>query len=225
MPRKKFAAKQFALAAPEVIAVIAIIAILALSMWPSYYERHARSRYSRVLDDLAVQRRAVEAYAADHSKYPRSTWGCAPFLDKYAGSPIWYTLAREITTPIAYLTHLMEDPNAGGGFFANTKAERLYQYYSTDWFSYMIYNGRAWPACPFPDLPGFVWTYGNNKTVSGMRAYFGAYMLWANGPLGVSGDTSQYLLYDPTNGTVSQGNIFIGQKSPTPYYVPPNWFF
>ena len=211
----------------ELLIVVAIIAILAAIALPNFLEAQTRSKISRVKADLRTCRTAIEAYAVDYNHYPRSSWGCLPYYDQLFGEPVWGTLTKAITTPLTYITSIPFDPFAPQ---ERHVTDRLYGYDSVDSLTNMVNNGKSWPNCPVPDLPGFIYVYGTQKTIRGYRAYFGAFYLWSLGPKGIqlltTGTVDNYFLqYDPTNGTISDGRIFVTQKFTDPRYVPPNQFF
>jgi len=108
----------------ELLIVVAIIAILAAIAVPNFLEAQVRSKVSRSKADMRSLATAIEAYSVDNNKYPSivaptSQWGPDPqpgatlingpsvFYQGTAGVSsrfIW------ITTPIAYITSVFRDP-------------------------------------------------------------------------------------------------------------------
>jgi len=80
----------------ELLIVVAIIAILAAIAVPNFLEAQMRSRVARVKADMRTIVTGLEAYRVDTNKYP-------PHQDLPSD------LTR-LTTPVAYLTSLPEDP-------------------------------------------------------------------------------------------------------------------
>lgn len=214
----------------ELLIVVAIIAILAAIAVPNFLEAQTRSKASRALADMRSQRTAIEAYAVDYNKYPRHTWGIGNypgvgnFYDTYEGEMILGTLPREITTPVAYLTSLPMDHF--GINSADTVDAKLYTYQSTDMHQRFFDTGSG--TIPVPGMPGYVYLPNNAVVNRRWEVYFGKYVLLSVGPLGTrqfeitfpGGRTDFFMQYDPTNGTLSRGTIFVSQKSTAPVYVP-----
>lgn len=205
----------------ELLIVVAIIAILAAIAVPNFLEAQTRSKVSRVLSDLRTMRTAVETYAVDTNRYPRTSWGCGPGGaggsgpgDAYQGQPIWGTLVPwEITTPISYLTSLPRDPFAAG----DTQDWDAIFYTYQEVNSKISYASKGY-SCPVPGERGFIYVV----TAPSLRAtldYMGLYFLWSIGPAGTD-QPEFYMQYDSTNGTISEGRVFVSQKFSSPTYVP-----
>jgi type II secretion system protein G len=206
----------------ELLIVVAIIAILAAIAVPNFLEAQVRSKVSRVKSDLRTMRTAVESYAVDNSRYPRTSWGCAPYLDEINGQLVWGTLLpSQITTPISYLSSLPTDP------FAKNSTDRvdaiLYTYQDpVSQLKYYLENPTGCPALE----PGYVYLPSGYSEVDAMELYMGKYFLWSIGPAGPDQEdaggnqVSFFQQYDPTNGTVSVGHVFVSQKSSDTVYVP-----
>ncbi len=197
----------------ELLIVVAIIAILAAIAVPNFLEAQTRSKISRVRSDMRTQKLAVEAYSVDNNKYPRVSYPNPPYNDQINGEYVYNTLTKDITTPIAYLSSITLDTFAHRD--ATILTDKMFQYGEIK--SIRDYRRRGLPEATFP---GESWTanYGNEFTCKKMERYMGAYYLWSHGPLGTQfftggGDTERYFLqYDPTNGTNSEGRIYIAQK-------------
>lgn len=180
MPRKAFTLI-------ELLIVVAIIAILAAVAVPNFIEAQIRSKVSRVKADFHALRTALEAYAVDCGGYPDPA------------STIWHTTLQDvpmITTPIAYLTSFPTEtfPLKDSSLYFDPDLldhGKYYRYYNTH-----RYEG----------------TYSEINHL-GLKWY-----LMSNGPdldIAVNDDVSAkdtldgktYMYYDPTNGTVSWGDI------------------
>lgn len=220
----------------ELLTVVATIAVLAAIAVPNFLEAQVRSKLSRTVSDMAVVSASLQAYFADYNAYPPNNPELREFLlasrdlseinkhtlptpttatvswtsddpkaehdrpeyrlrsgvDETSPTfPILLSSARDLnvlTTPVAYLTGRMPD----------------------DTFT-QHHNGSATPACGFlyVNLSDLETTPSLEKHADSQgRRYlllsFGPdYMLSATNP--AKGTT---LAYDPTNGTISPGDIF-----------------
>lgn len=198
----------------ELLVVVAIIAVLALMALPNLLEAQVRAKAARARADLRHIATALEAYALDHGDYPRN----------------WFygygTISPDLTTPVAYLTtNYLFDPFA-------TRLVDPYAYFG-DWpqFTQFYTYNRVLPLCEaiklIPDSP---WQPGAEAIDGPAPDYnegalrkYGQWRLFSLGPdrLWIIGRdlASTDILYDPTNGTVSFGNIIRTQLSPEGHIV------
>ena len=168
----------------ELLVVVAIIAILAAIAVPNFLEAQVRSKVSRMKADMRSLATAIEMYAVDHNGYP---------YDFYEPQGSDWDTWRQITTPIAYMTTVPLD------FFAKPPQPLDYGYYK------------------------------NRPTVEQIRGYLVAnirYVMLSIGPdrlldytWGIGGEAGYELnkqivewSYDPTNGTISAGDIIRTNK-------------
>lgn len=188
----------------ELLIVVAIIAILAAIAVPNFLEAQVRSKVSRVKADQRTVATALEAYMVDNNRYPRHYWpaGTTALMTR---SNLTLTV---LTTPIAYITstNAMRDP-----FLENTTAivgpglPGAGTQYQADYQSYQTYetfmqdygtpeNFAAW--C--------LWSYGPDASEDAIQ--FRMYNYAVNP---TPGNLAQFSLgiYDPTNGTISGGDI------------------
>lgn len=190
---------RFAFTLIELLVVVAVLAILAAIALPNFLEAQVRSKTSRVLADLNSMRVAAEAYAVDYNKYPRMAWGRAPFYDVYTGhgrtnEPIFGTFGYWVTTPVAYLTTFdFLDP------FTRDKNVS----FDAILYTYHDYRTGKFLEDNFSD-------YGADDVLRFERK-FGEYFFLSLGPDGSK--IPFFTQYDPTNGTVSAGNIIRSQRS------------
>jgi prepilin-type N-terminal cleavage/methylation domain-containing protein len=131
----------------ELLIVVAIIAILAAIAVPNFLAAQTRAKVSRGLSDLRTMRIATESYAVDNNRYPRSSWGCAPFNDQLYGEPVWGTFTSRITTPIQYMTTIPLDVFAQN--VGEKITDKLYAYGTVDSTLYYLFSSP-----PPSDLPG-----------------------------------------------------------------------
>lgn len=162
----------------ELLVVVAIIGILAAIAAVNYLEASTRSRVSRVRADMRTIGVAIESYRIDNNVYPRAAIG-----DWKLTAPL-----EALTRPTAYLAAVPEDPFGTAPLdFSNAIVLAGY-----------LYKDRATTSVNMPaDVYGPVW-----RELPG-REWF----LHSSGPNRVW-DVTPYAEYDPTNGTISRGDIF-----------------
>jgi prepilin-type N-terminal cleavage/methylation domain-containing protein len=202
----------------ELLIVVAIIAILAAIAVPNFLEAQIRSKVSRVKSDLRTFATAIEAYSVDYNNPPPEA-GRAPFPGltfSPGGSLQTGILTSAITTPVAYMTNfVIFDP-----FMIEDKAATM----DTRLFTYQAYAWR-WPKAKpnaLPDTQAISANEGSMLTGGGFRDLYGDWRLfsvgpdksWTNDPArpGFFSPANVGLPYDPSNGTISQGNIVRSQK-------------
>ncbi len=183
----------------ELLIVVAIIAILAAIAVPNFLEAQTRSKVSRMQADMRTIATALEAYQVDYNRYPldtlqRAIAGVTPF--EYSTQEIFIPL----TTPVAYLTSL----EATADIF---QEQEPYSPNLPGTFGYVLFI-NYWP----PSLPGV-----SNNGLTAERE--GIRMNWVLGSFGPDGESSAINIgrpinnfpvtgaYDPTNGTISEGDI------------------
>ena len=192
----------------EVLVVVAIIAVLAAVAVPNFLLAQSRAKTARAVSDMRTLATALETYAADNARYPSHAEALADGTVNYpavrAGlTTVEFTPDGPLTTPVAYLTAVPVDPT--------------------------LASGGANPAWP-PGLPGsrygYVETRGMAAIMTGrglgasaarLEPRYGAWRLMAAGPDGDRGDAKSGRLYDPTNGTVSDGDLMRSQRNPVEF--------
>ncbi|MGI8908837.1 MAG: type II secretion system protein [Candidatus Sumerlaeaceae bacterium] len=176
----------------ELLMVVAIIVILAAIAIPNFLEAQTRAKVSRAHNDLRAIGTAIESYRVDHNQYPPENWVGAERVSAWGDFfiPNAVRLVR-ITTPIAYITSLPNDIFDPGTDPLNQLQPHTYHYVAK--------NDPTRPN----EIPFF---QGNNPDNMHME-----WMMQSYGPdLGRDGGSEtywQYPRYDPTNGTLSIGNI------------------
>ena len=190
----------------ELLIVVAIIAILAAIAVPNFLEAQTRSKVTRTMADMRSVGVAFEAYATDYGSYPVFRYTGAAYADwlMVEDTPSNYYnngwIGGLLTTPIAYMSSLPRD-------YYNTRimagrTRGLNYSFWTDilkpgiklpgnfkaWFD-MMHNQLG---SLFPERPNWILeSCGPDLT------WWGA----------IQGATADSYLYDPTNGTISQGMI------------------
>lgn len=185
----------------ELLIVVAVIAVLAAIAVPNFLEAQTRSKVARVRSDLRTIATGLEAYAVEWNRYPPTRGTFEPSFEERLAP---------LTSPVAYLSSLTSDPftrRAGIWSGAVTTTDR------TDVYGYNTAASSAGLGLNDPASPE------HQK-----------WSLTSGGPDGVIGypyyaftenriRTQRYVvfIYDPTNGTVSEGDIFRrGGKIPGP---------
>ncbi|MCC6545636.1 type II secretion system protein GspG [Candidatus Sumerlaeota bacterium] len=177
----------------ELLIVVAIIAILAAIAVPNFLEAQTRSKVARTQADLRTMATAIEAYRVDNNSYPYVTGLLQPLPERLMGNR-----HSNITSPIAYMTSTPQDPffrfSTVNSPFTSTSD---YVYVSgnvylatSSAFNTAIYRGSIY------SLAG----RGPDKNI-----LFGGYCMAH--PIAISNGGNIRGSYDPTNGTVSEGDI------------------
>ncbi len=198
----------------ELLIVVAIIAILAAIAIPNFLQAQTRAKVSRAQADMRSIATALESYYVDHNDYP---------LCGYDGVPEdtgWHFLNYTITTPIAYLTDIgLEDP-----FFANAEGYSDDGLAASPWLRNFRYVNYDIVYNDFLEAPAAFTRYNR---------IYGMWALFSRGPDNFYRFGSHYLYdpddlwlssvpYDPTNGTVSIGDITRCQLG-EPNFGPVEW--
>ena len=181
----------------ELLIVVAIIAILAAIAVPNFLTAQVRSKVSRAKSDMRSMATAIEAYAVDHKMYPPDG------DDLFLFNPIVdFNVARRlvvITTPIGYITDLPLDP-------FNEHKFRI----APDDFANPL-------PLLFPGDPPYTYNYNTFGSYRAEPAYFiptnkgkpVQFSLNSLGPSRTFDSLYGRVHYDPTNGAVSRGEVFI----------------
>lgn len=193
----------------ELLVVVAIIAILAGIAIVNMQAAQVRAKVSRSRADIRTVVVGLEAYAVDWNAYPTYHYSDVPMalLDFHIGGkvPGWgmpdpdWNGANPLTTPVAYMTQMPEDP-----FKAHlTGAPReVREFLYVNW----AYATAQVTTPPWHNI--FVYA-GKN---------YGVYRIHSRGP-DLDGPDSG-TPYDPTNGTTSGGDITYGQANQFDHFIP-----
>lgn len=168
----------------ELLVVVAIIGILAAIALPNFLEAQTRAKVSRTKADMRTLANAIEAYAVDNNAYP---------YDFYKGGKNEWDTWNQLTTPIAYVTSYPLDR------FSKEPRPFDYGLYSNRPTQAQIYGYiRAGVTYIFLSIgPDRIRDYDWN--ISGETGY----------------DLNEQIIqwsYDPTNGTISRGDIIRTNK-------------
>lgn len=186
----------------ELLIVVAIIAILAAIAVPNFLEAQIRAKVSRAKSDMRTMATGLELYRVDQNRYPDL-----------------FTRIRVITTPISYISSIPRDvfrlqQQTGSGSWR----QRSYRYGAMDLDTpsrfILASNG------PDTDIDAYSslnagggsddddtenWEVDNQA----LRFYPGySQELFSDSGATVNAATFRYVIYDATNGTISDGDIF-----------------
>jgi len=184
----------------ELLVVVAVIAILAAIAVPNFLEAMARSKVSRTKADLRTVSLALEVYRVDTNRYPPDfQYGVRAFVDRL----------KNLTTPVAFMTSVPGDPFVTRGTIEEytapkgTNAWREGGSKTAPYVEPLTYD-YAFRISPLGVMESNA-TWGRISSSPGAT-------LWAMRGSGPDswptylGDNAKP--YDPTNGTVSDGDIF-----------------
>ncbi len=190
----------------ELLIVVAIIAILAAIAVPNFLEAQTRAKTAAVLSDMRSVKTALESYQVDYATYPPIA-GNEDNVMNMGGMMRMPFLPVSLTTPISYMSSIPLDPFnplnmadhdhsfiyiSNGNFSdavlqqyrANVESKNVNAVYAPRYALYSTGPDKSYGAMAMQMDPGPPPTYG---------------MMYA------MNDT--VVQYDPTNGTLSSGDI------------------
>ena len=181
----------------ELLIVVAIIAILAAIAIPNFIEAQARAKVSRCKSDLRSMATALEAYAVDANHYP--PYGCITLEDEFLYPALRNNkfdkmcfVGPSLTTPVAYISSVPIDP------FVETLAGPSIMHH-------VEYLNMKQHVANFP-RPLATW-------MTQLMPAWGMWRMVAAGPDRDRGlDIKNGIVYDTTNGTVSDGDVVRSQR-------------
>jgi prepilin-type N-terminal cleavage/methylation domain-containing protein len=203
----------------ELLIVVAIIAILAAIAVPNFLEAQTRSKVSRAKADMRSMATAIEAYYVDFNAYPKcNNFGTSCYNPGAAGPTYEASLVLErLSTPIAFMTAgLLNDPfitklrsgtiNSTDGTFTPTLAtsDPLLKYfkYFTPGMNPVGSGGGLQDVGSATDKARYMWVVVSNGPSLTLLNMGGVFAPTATVP------ATSNNIYDPTNGTTSNGSIF-----------------
>jgi len=186
----------------ELLIVVAIIAILAAIAVPNFLEAQVRSKVSHQLANMRTATTALESYFTDYNAYPPTTYNTVN--GTFADNENWKVYPGSLTTPIAFISSessLIDIFRKAHNFPSHLANEIMY----LPTFYYQLpYDGP--PASYAPQMNRYgMWVIRS----AGPDTYY-------QNNLNMHGDYTaggwNLASYDPTNGTVSAGDIYRSQK-------------
>jgi prepilin-type N-terminal cleavage/methylation domain-containing protein len=194
----------------ELLIVVAIIAILAAIAVPNFLEAQVRSKVSRQKSNMRTVATALEAYAVEYNRYPVSTISPFDVFPPGYGPSRYKVYPGQLTTPVSFITSAapMEDIFRLPHGYSNPLANQIY-YLPT-----LVYL-----------VGGPYIGYASAAAYAAQDKRYGAWVLRSAGPdlyyqnyPNIRDDYGEPIHqwnlagYDPTNGTVSSGDIYRSQK-------------
>lgn len=179
----------------EAMLAAAILALLVIIALPRFSRAELRAKTSKARSDLHCIAVALENYAADNGRYPmhgfQSEWDAGNFTNSRQA------LTSIITTPVAYLSSLDITRDVFVGNVAPTSTS------PEDYWVKTHYNYACF------DAP---WNNENPTARTSAQRLYGMWRLAAAGPdekyFRDGAGTFKVQSYDPTNGTISSGDIY-----------------
>lgn len=170
----------------ELLIVVAIISVLAAIAVPNFLEAQVRSKVARTESDLRALAGALDVYHIDHGTFPRAL--------------LFQNLDERlvpVTTPIAYIATLPADPFHRRDSTGLAATAPTYAYASGN-----IYFGTA-SNFDTTEYLGSIFSLAGRGPDATINAggYCMAHPRALQHNIGVLG------AYDPTNGTISEGDI------------------
>ena len=213
----------------ELLIVVAIIAILAAIAVPNFLEAQTRSKVSRAKSDLRTLQLGLEMYFVDNNSYPYTeSINASIWLPPQGPGPASAPADRAggLTSPVAYLSSIPRDPFRHGQ--VNLAGVQVFDeapiYYERAGFGYKngVKSNTTISLVP-SDAVGTGSMDGvslTNTQVTNPAFTPRPYILYSLGPDlsphvkapggGPNVTNSRWSIfnrYDPTNGTVSAGNV------------------
>jgi type II secretion system protein G len=210
----------------ELLIVVAIIAILAAIAVPNFLEAQVRSKVSRCKSDMRTLATAMESYKIDANHYPPDILYYGPASDPTRIEQ-WLLLYR-LSTPVAYVTSIPADLFVNKrGLTGNTLFRNSQLAYSGEetieqrWGR--AYNTHNGPVAATGEVNPWVLYFGG-KDIGKVWAVvskgpdlwdsWGAWFVFGGEDyinrlpaLPALGQTRGGAIYDPTNGSLSDGDI------------------
>jgi type II secretion system protein G len=169
----------------ELLIVVAIIGILAAIAVPNFINARMRALISRTMADVRTLAQGVDMYRIDNNSVPfrQPGWPCGLCPEEQLTHT--YNISP-ITSPVAYVATIPFDPfiDSPGAKLGENRGDGLL----AGWYLYVALNKGQ-----------------------GLDQYHGSWWIWGWGP---DKTRQSYPLrpYDPSNGTVSSGDIIASEK-------------
>lgn len=189
----------------ELLIVVAIIGILAAIAIPNFLNAQVRAKVSHQLSNLVSTTTGLESYLVDNNEYPMTTdptWN-----GSWTATQRWKVFPGSLTVPIKYLSSnaSLQDIFREAHKFQDELSNQIM--YLPSFYYRPPYDGQSF-----------------GEAVYSAQVYrYGMWVIRSAGPdswyqchPGMAGDYDDggwnRASYDPTNGTVSFGDIYRSQK-------------
>lgn len=198
----------------ELLVVVAIIALLAAIALPNYKKAQTRSKIARVKNDFRMIASALEAYHTDAGTYPIHN-SPASQNGVFGEDTLGSNRMDILTTPVSYLSHFPGDPF----YFAvpgGEPAGKGMGYFIYTWETYNLYGDNPWGTSPRGPFSEFwqadyyaIRSRGPNGNWDWDLGPEHFQLPWVDAwQYGCIKGTLYYVLYNPTNGVTSYGDIY-----------------
>ncbi len=171
----------------ELLIVVAVITILAAIALPNFLEAQVRSKVSRAQSDMRSLATALDAYRVDNNRYRKA------FLTEALPQRL-----KHLTSPIAYITSIPKDPFWKEDTSTFHGSSPLYVYASGN-----LYAGGA-AVFDTVEAVGSLYSLASRGPDQDLDG--GGYCVAH--PIALRSGLSIRTTYDPTNGTISSGDIY-----------------
>jgi prepilin-type N-terminal cleavage/methylation domain-containing protein len=195
----------------ELLIVVLIIAVLAAIAVPNFLEAQVRAKVGRAKADLRTIATALESYAADAGHYPLNDGN-------------YNVVPRELTSPISYIgSNRLLDPFSEKEL--HPQYGELARYYT---YAKIVTAGEALQDIQVHHSPPLE-AIDSAAQNPGALVKYGKWRLVSNGPDRIYSNQAlcQFdpvlwgadIAYDPSNGSISFGNILRLQSDPAPKFA------
>ncbi len=181
----------------ELLIVVAIIAILAAIAVPNFLEAQTRAKVSRVASDLRVMDTAAQTYRIDTNKLPPTYRATAQDTRLY--------IARYLTTPISYMTTALPDPF---NKVDTDPANRYLVAWGPDYYYFPDGKPSAGQSATWGGRFKNITEISDGTNLK-RHNFFYMFSLGPDQKFDINDPSfgSPIDYYDPTNGTVSRGDV------------------
>lgn len=190
----------------ELLIVVAIIAILAAIAVPNFLEAQVRSKVSRTKADMRSLATALEAYLVDNNRYPLNLVGSKATGVAQIGN------CASLSTPVAYMssTRLLDPFSPNKNIFGSAYMSGVIYFPPYTYFYQNFEQGSGWMRWQVPFTQGldrvnmktwYLESWGPDRVQGNMDWWILSPWVLSNPPATINE------LYDPTNGTMSRGDI------------------
>lgn len=206
----------------ELLIVVAIIAILAAIAVPNFMEAQTRSKVSRAKTDMRTIALGIESYIVDSNRPPLGPveWPFRPGGSTGGIDPAGFQhiIYASLTTPISYISTFPLDPWGGDSIAGSNPGDtrKFYDYRRT------VMSGVVIGGTTLNEVIQFSATTGNAIFMNMGRP--DTWILYSSGPdkkqnlntrqdsegnalPGFGAPLGRWPYYDPSNGTISVGDI------------------